>query len=378
MKVMNNYNEKLKEFYCFDKIYIENAQKNHPNIQRILTNITGSPIIEYVDDLYDLIKRSPVIYHPQERAKQLYLGSIRGDIVRKCPGTHGHLCCNYYVINLYIGCPINCSYCILQSYLNQPFTIINIDLETIFNELNQIAKINQKKIYRIGTGELGDSLIYDNLTGFSRDFIQFFVDKSNFFFEFKTKTNLIDNLLQFNSPGNIVVGFSVNPQDIICQEESYSAAIEDRLIAAKKLIKNGYKIALHFDPIMNIPDFMEQYNSLIQLIFKYITPDNIAWISLGTFRYTPDLKNKIEYNYPESKILTEEFLENHDRKFRYFKPIRIKLYSQIITWLKQYSRNLLIYLCMESPYVWQNTLGYLPYSEDKMAFIFKQAMMNKR
>ena len=105
-----------KDFYLFNKIYIEKKYKKNSNIKRILPLIKGNPKIDYIDDVQDLIKKIDPIYHPYERSKALFLGGIRGQILQRCPGSHGHICCNYYVINLYLGCPLNCTYCILQAY----------------------------------------------------------------------------------------------------------------------------------------------------------------------------------------------------------------------------------------------------------------------
>lgn len=366
MKEMKN------RFYNFKKIYIEKKYKGHVNVNRILSRLNKTSI-EYVDNLFDLIKSKPVVYYPGDRSKVLFLGGIHGNILKKCPGSLGHICCNYYVINLYIGCPLNCTYCILQEYLNQPFIIINIDLENIFQSLNNTFKEN-KQFYRIGTGESGDSLAYDPITDFSIEFINFFSNYPENIFEFKTKTNFIDNIIKIDSPGNIVVGFSINPENIIENEEGCSSTLKERLEATRELVQKGYKVSFHFDPIINIIDFDKEYYNTIKKLFEYVSPTDIAWISLGSFRYPSDLKKAIEYNYPFTDILYEEFILCNDKKFRYLKSIRLNLYKKIISWLHDYDKNFLIYLCMESPEVWKNAIGYLPGKEEKLKLIFQKAV----
>lgn len=356
----------------FQKVWVDRSVREHKKTKEILERISNPVKVEYFDQLQVLIKSTPPVWHPKERSKTLVLTAIKGEIVKKCPGTHGHICCNYHVINQYIGCPIGCSYCILQGYLNQPFTVINVDIETIFEALEQIEKQAPDRVIRIGTGELGDSLVYDHLTHFSDDFIHFFQGKDKFIFEFKTKSVNVERLLQYRNSGNIVVGFSINPDIFRETEEGDAAPIEARIKTAERLAQLGYRIALHFDPIVPLKDAGERYGELIKRIFSSLKVEDIAWISLGTFRYTTELKSKMEYNYRDSPLLSQEFMLCADEKFRYFRPIRVALYRMLIRLLKDIDLFLPIYLCMESPEVWLDTLGFLPGCAQSMEFLFQR------
>ena len=49
--------------------------------------------------------------------KRLFLTRYKGEFLKKCPGSDGQVCCNYFVINFASNCPMDCSYCYLQEYL---------------------------------------------------------------------------------------------------------------------------------------------------------------------------------------------------------------------------------------------------------------------
>jgi spore photoproduct lyase len=98
---------------------------------------------------------------------------------------------------------------------------------------------------------------------------------------------------------------------------------------------------------------------VIQL-FSTVSPENIVWISLGTFRFMPALKPVIQKRFPGSKIIYGEFISGLDNKMRYFKPLRIDLYQKMVSWIKEAAPNVLVYFCMEDDEVWKKSFGFIP------------------
>ncbi|MDZ7346651.1 MAG: DNA photolyase, partial [candidate division KSB1 bacterium] len=95
-------------------------------------------------------------------------------------------------------------------------------------------------------------------------------------------------------------------------------------------------------------------------------PQNIAWISLGALRYPAAFEDVIRKNHPQSRIYLGELLPGIDKKLRYFKPLRIELFAKMYRWIRGYTADVPIYLCMESAEVWRRSFGWAPRSSAQL------------
>jgi spore photoproduct lyase len=222
-------------------------------------------------------------------------------------------------------------------------------LDDFFEEFDKLYKKIKKPI-RIGTGEFCDSLALDEITEYSKKLIPYFKDK-NVFFELKTKSDKIKNLLQINASPNVVISWSLNPQSIIEKEELAASSLEERLLAAKMVKEKGYLLGFHFDPIIHSDNWQDLYKKLIDKLYAAVSPP-FAWISLGTLRSHRSLKTINEIRFPKSDIFYGELFLSEDKKLRYPKFLREEIYKNILEWIKAYDEHTPVYLCMEGKDNW--------------------------
>ncbi len=355
----------FSSFYAnqFDIIYITEDVINNMYTKNALNILHTVP--------HRVIHDKTEIESKHLNSRTLLISSPRGKTVNRCPGTRRHVCCNYLTIDLYVGCTIGCTYCIMQYYLNFSPIIVYVETKPIIQRVKEIAQSNRDKIIRIGTGEVGDSLLYDPLFKISGDLIEEFAEEDNLYFELKTKTNFVDHLLHIKQKGNAIIGFSLNPTYIVTSEEGTAATLHERLKAAQKAIEAGYMVSFHFDPIFYYDSWERDYTEVIDFIHnQYKIPGNrIAWISMGTFRYPPDLKEKL----PFRDFFLSEFVPSRDKKYRYIQKLRSSIYRTIKERIKLHYPMAPIYMCMESSAVWYNVFGKNPTEIPEIHDIFIHA-----
>jgi spore photoproduct lyase len=305
-------------------------------------------------EIYDILAAAT---DPLKKGKEiLFLTRNRGAFIKKCPGTRSYTCCGYEILHIGTFCHMDCTYCILQSYFHPPMLQYFVNHNDLFEELGRIFTDN--RIHRIGTGEFTDSLIWELWTDLSNRLVPAFAAQRHAILELKTKTAAIDKLEQLSHNRKIITAWSINTLRVIAQEEQRTASLTARLKAAAKCESWGYPVAFHFDPILIYDGCEADYEHAVDQIFSYVSPDNIVWISLGTFRFMPALKPLIQKRFPTSKIIYGEFITGLDGKMRYFKPLRIEIYQKIVSRIRRYAPQVLIYFCMEDDEVWQKSLGF--------------------
>lgn len=342
------------------QIHVERSCLELPATQGILTR-AGLPV-SVVDDHKELEAVFGQYPESLTAGKQhLLLCRNLGHFFKPCPATREYRCCEYQVLNIGMNCPMDCVYCILQAYLNQPWLSFFVNIDTMLTEMTKAFTAEPDRFFRIGTGEFTDSLALDRLTRLSTVLVQFMADQTQGVLELKTKSAVIDNLEGLDHKGRTVIAWSLNSASIMAREEIRTATLEERLTAARRCAQWGYKLAFHFDPIIDHPGWEEGYESTIKRLFEVVPARAIVWISMGALRYLPSLKVIGTGRFPQSRIYYQEFIEGLDGKSRYFRPHRVGLYQHVYRLLHERADpSTCIYFCMESDEIWREVMGFVP------------------
>ncbi len=289
-----------------------------------------------------------------------------------------YICCNVHVLRSVHNCPFECSYCFLQNYLTDGMTKSVGDVDVLIDEVRQKVEREPGRLFRIGTWELGDSLALEDRTGQAAKLVWEFSGLENAVLELKTKSDRVDSLVNIDHKGRTIISWSMNTDHSIRAEEHKTAPLEARLEAMGKIVHAGYLIGIHFDPMIYHESWEEGYRSLVNKVFAVADPERIAWISIGSLRFNPEMKKKIENNYPDSRLTLPEMVLGDDAKMRYVKPLRVGMYRFLHNELKEYiNDDNLVYLCMERWDVWDKVLGYHPDSIEHLDYLFAKSLYDR-
>jgi spore photoproduct lyase len=345
----------MSEFHP-QTIYLDPAVRDLPHTQRILARFPQLAVQEVADKR--AIKQP--IDHGRAK-KQLYLTAFRGEPLKSCQGMGDYVCCQYFTIALVSDCHLECTYCILQDYLkNNPVITVYTNVEEVLARVRERVLRQPERLFRIGTGELSDSLALDDVTGLSRDYVAVARVLPNVLLELKTKTDRVAGLLGLDHGGRTVVSWSVNPQKYIDSDEHKCASLTARLQAARRCADDGYPVGFHLDPLLYLEDWENQYATVIKRIAALFMPSEIAWVSVGSLRFTTGLKAVAQARFPRSRLYAGEMFPSADGKVRYFRPLREAMYRTVTGLLKKHLAHVPQYLCMETKPVWRSVYGELP------------------
>jgi spore photoproduct lyase len=350
--------------FKLEALFVEEAARSSELARRILARIDRSLPVSYIADGRQAIRPTPGLDPFACGKRRLVIMNRRSRFLGACPaGSAQFACCGYLVLVLASNCPMDCSYCFLQEYLaDNPGFQIYANYTRAFEELERLSRSNPTRHFRVGTGELADSLAFDRLTGMSVDMVEFFARHERLTLEFKTKTDEIDNLLRLDPKGRVLVSWTLSTKRVYESSEHGAAAPEARINAARRLREAGYRVAFHLDPIIAYPQAAAEYGELLGALFEVLDPTEISFVSLGGLRMTPGLRAIARRRFPDDSMLAGEEVLSDDGRYRAFHPLRVKLYRGLSARIKAAAPNLMHYLCMETAAVAARALGAPPSS----------------
>ena len=161
-----------------------------------------------------------------------------------------------------------CLYCYLVCNYNKcAYLRLFVNREEMLDKIIRVANkdFTQKgieSVFEIGSNS--DLILENTITGNLVWTINNFANQNQKgFLTFPTKFDMVDDILNLNHNGKIIVRMSVNPDEIINKIEFGTSRLDNRINAINKLKSAGYKVGILIAPVVFVDNWKGLYLELI-------------------------------------------------------------------------------------------------------------------
>lgn len=279
----------------FQRIYIERGVLQHPTTQNLIRRFPHAHIT-FIDHYKDVFNRSGQDLHAQETEPALILAANHGTLFYPgAPVCQDFGETHFWYTSCIMNCLYGCDYCYLQGMYPCRNIVVFVNLEDYFKQLDIL--LEQHPIYLCCS--------YDSdLTGFcgllphAEAFCNYALTHPELRLELRTKSAALPFIRRLPAAKNIIIAFTLSPQEIIDRYEHFTPSLRARLNTAKEAARRGFSLRLCFDPILDVPNAPELYTALIDKTFSILQPEEITDISLGVFRLSKEYLKQLKKSKP--------------------------------------------------------------------------------
>ena len=241
------------------------------------------------------------------------------------------------------GCTASCLYCYLVCNYNKcAYLRLFVNREQMLDKIIKTAeKADENLNFEIGSNS--DLILENSITNNLVWTIDNFKNTSKGTLTFPTKFDMVDDILNLDHRGKIIIRMSVNPEFIINRVEFGTSRLEGRIEAINKLKDAGYKIGILIAPVIFVDNWQELYLELIQRLYselsKQVKKDVFFEIIFMTYSYVHTKIN--EEAFPNAiNLYSKDLMRGRGRgKYMYKDNLREEGRKFFIEQLQKYFPN---------------------------------------
>ncbi len=305
----------------------------------------------------------PGLEPPRHHSLELVAERSDKELLGPCPvASEETVCCGLRTLDVVEGCGFGCSYCAVQTFYGDRI-VFDADLRRKLWAL----ELDAGRFYHIGTGQSSDALMWGNRHGILDALCEFAERSPNVVLELKTKSRNVAYFLGRRLPRNLVLSWSLNPPAVIRNEEHFTAGLEERLGAARRVADSGVPVAFHCHPILHYRGWRAGYRDLARRVLDRFDVDEVLFLSFGSLTFTKPVIRAIRQSSLgsasggrglESKVLQAELVPGAKGKLSYPEPLKQEMFRHLHRSFAPWHDRVFMYLCMEEAPCWHSTFGF--------------------
>ena len=224
------------------------------------------------------------------------------------------------------GCTAACMYCYLVCNYNKcAYLRLFVNREKMLEKIIKTSESSERELtFEIGSNS--DLILENSITRNLVWTIENFKECKKGKLTFPTKFDMVDDILELDHKGKIIVRMSVNPDYIINRVEFGTSRLDERIEAINKLGEVGYKVGILIAPVIMVENWKELYLELIKKLESKISnkvkKEASFEIIFMTYSFVHTKIN--EEAFPNSiKLYNKEIMKGGGRgKYRYKEEYR--------------------------------------------------------
>ncbi len=323
-------------------IYIEEKIAHHPATQRITESLRPAQIV-YIQHYKEVLNQTNSHWLFNKEYQKIILAKRENEFYYKgsyLTPTFGFK--HFYYNTLAINCLFHCEYCYLQGMYNTPHLVLFLNNQDFIQSTQQLIHQSKEKIY-LALSYDTDLVALERYYPYCKEWMWFANNEPRLTIEIRTKSHQIDDIISLTPADNIILSFTLSPEEIQKKYEPFTTKLEQRINALKKAIDKGFRVMICVDPLIYSAEFQTIYSKFLNDVFREIAPKRLYAASIGVFRMNKNFFKRIKKNGNPSDIYYYNYV-TENKMVSYPKNIRREMIMFVQNILSQKGvKNIHIY-----------------------------------
>lgn len=309
----------------FSHIYVEKEILENENTKNILDKFKNAQIVE-IAHYKDIFNRTKQDWLVQKKSQKLILAKRKENFLYKADSNitpdFGHK--NYFYNALVFNCIYDCHYCYLQGMYPSAHAVCFVNIDDYFKATSE-KLIELNNIYLCISYD-SDILAFESFLNYAKLWIEYTRKNPSLTIEIRTKSNNVNALKDLIPCNNVILAWTLSPEEITKEFEERTPSLSARIKAIKIAVDKGWKVRLCLDPLINTNDFNEVYSKFIVDLSNSLDLNLLNNIYIGCFRLNKTFLKRMQEKR-KSKLFIPEWqnYELNSEIYSYKSEVEVKM-----------------------------------------------------
>ena len=288
----------------FSHIYAERDVLHDPKAEVIFARMPEAEVIP-IARYHDVFSRPKQDYSVQKHCRSLILARRYGTLLYPgAPVCHSFGNSHFYYASPALNCLYDCEYCWLKGmYSSANIVVFLNDAAEYIEEAKRISHESNDEPVFVSFSYETDLLPLEPLTGFLHELAPLLNEAPSVTAEIRTKCGSSALIRSLPAASNMVLAFTISPQEMIDRYEHGTSPLKQRLEAANTALDCGFPVRFCFDPMILFPGWRTAYADMLETAAETVDFSQISDFSVGSYRQSDQYQKRMRSRFPGSAVI---------------------------------------------------------------------------